>query len=55
MVTDIELGTHCPKHGAGANEVRVFEYPNGDADYLCHCGNLLAEKRDGKMYMREVA
>lgn len=53
MITDIDLGAHCPKHGAGANVLTKIEYPDGDVDYLCHCGNQMAYKRDGKLYLRE--
>ena len=53
---DVDFGVHCPKHGAGPNEVGIVDYPGGDQDILCHCGNHLAMKRDGgKLYIRSEA
>lgn len=53
---DIDIGVHCPLHGAGANKIKECRYPDGDIDYICWCGHHLAYLRGGKLYVRyEVA
>ncbi len=50
---DIDIDAHCPLHGAGTNEIRELQYPDGDIDYTCWCGHHLAYSRSGKLYVRE--
>lgn len=51
--SDIEIGAHCPKHGAGANVINKVTYRDGTIDIFCWCGNQLAYIRNRHLYIRE--
>lgn len=52
IISDLDIGAHCPKHGAGANIVHALEYSDGDVDIFCHCGNYIAAVRAGYLNIR---
>ena len=51
--SDIEIGSHCPNHGAGANAINKVVYKDGTTDIFCWCGNQLAYIRNRHLYIRE--
>ena len=55
VTSDLDIGCHCPKHGAGGNVVHKTVYRDGLTDIFCWCGNSVAHVRNDKLYIREEA